>query len=171
MHSIFAYIHTFREAYIFATLDCVECSSTKPIAMKFQELLEQHVGVFGKCQKRIIAIMLYDKLFFAFGLVSVIFLAATPPHRCSLSPYLTSHHQDTPLANCTRDQLLRVFLPPGEGDTGYSNCEVYDRNYSSMDWSTCDDHVMSGLGNDTRECDRWEYDVRKMGRTLVSQVM
>ena len=71
--------------------------------MEFEEVLQKHVGQFGRFQKFILLFIAIEELFMAFHMLSPVFLVAEPKHHCHI-PELT-------ITNLSSEELLDLTIP------------------------------------------------------------
>ncbi|XP_077367185.1 solute carrier family 22 member 2 [Festucalex cinctus] len=121
----------------------------------FDDILEE-VGKFGRCQKRIFALLCLVSMPWAGVYVGIVFQGFTPDHWCrdgAVEQWRRS---------CGRSLAdgRRLTAPPvnaSSGEAQYSGCEQYD-----VDWNatlTCDSREGDLSGMPTKACaDGWEYD-------------
>ncbi|XP_076612371.1 solute carrier family 22 member 2-like [Chaetodon auriga] len=131
----------------------------------FDNLLED-VGSFGRCQKRIFAMLCLLSIPFSGVYVGIVFQGFTPDHWCR-DPVVVERRQTCgwSLADGRR---LTAPLVNNSGVLQHSNCEQYE-----VDWNattlTCDTRELNLTKVPVTTCkDGWEYDYEGR-KTLVTE--
>ncbi|XP_068609561.1 solute carrier family 22 member 2-like [Brachionichthys hirsutus] len=120
----------------------------------FDDLLDE-VGTFGRCQKRVFALLCLLSLPFAWMDVSIVFQGFTPDHWCRDSALVEMRQAcGWSLADSRR---LTVLLVNSSGEVLHSSCEQLE-----VDWNatklTCDTPELNLTGVPVTTCkDGWEY--------------
>ncbi|XP_070569249.1 organic cation transporter protein-like [Ptychodera flava] len=142
--------------------------------VKYDNIL-QHLGEFGRCQKRVCFYLCFISIFLALHAFSTVFLAAETEHWCYV-PELDSYFETYCMGQDYNDgclETIKNFSIPFEeisgacGDTlVYSACYRYNitinGNYSS-------EHVME-YTNTTVQCDHgWKYDRTQYKSTVFQE--
>ncbi|XP_041815087.1 solute carrier family 22 member 2-like [Chelmon rostratus] len=121
----------------------------------FDDLLEE-AGTFGRCQKRIFAILCLLSMPFSGVYVGIVFQGFTPDHWCRDSAVVERRQAcGWSLADSRR---LMVPLVNSSGVLQHSSCEQYE-----VDWNattlTCDTQELNLTKVPVTTCkDGWEYD-------------
>ncbi|XP_040920314.1 solute carrier family 22 member 2-like [Toxotes jaculatrix] len=121
----------------------------------FDDLLEE-AGTFGRCQKRIFALLCLLSVLFSGVYVGIVFQGFTPDHWCRDSAVVERRQAcGWSLADSRR---LTVPLVNSSGVLQQSSCEQYD-----VDWNrtglTCDTQDLDLSGVPVSTCkDAWEYE-------------
>jgi len=145
----------------------VEPAATTP-KMDFDELLTL-TGEFGRFQAIVFAVLSLGILIEVMLVLGYVFIAATPPHWCTAP-------QELDRMNLTHENLLRLTLPVDVAtETGYSQCHMYDRNYTG--WTIDDVNRWLNVSSDVSEnwttttCQLgWDYDHSVYASTIVTDV-
>lgn len=141
----------------------VEPSAATP-KMDFDELLTL-TGEFGRFQALVFAVLSIGILIEVMLVLGYVFIAATPAHWCTAPEGLDR-------MNLTHEDLLRLTLPVDDAtETGYSQCKMYDRNYTG--WTMDDvNRWLNGSENwTTTTCQSgWDYDHSVYSSTIVTDV-
>uniref|UniRef100_A0A8D2ZUE2 Solute carrier family 22 member 3 n=1 Tax=Scophthalmus maximus TaxID=52904 RepID=A0A8D2ZUE2_SCOMX len=127
----------------------------------FDDLLEE-AGTFGRCQRRIFALLCLLSLPFAGVYVGIVFQGFTPDHWCR-DPAVVERRQ---ACGWSLADSRRLTVPPVNGSgtpPQRSSCERYE-----VDWNTtgltCDTQELDLRGVPVSSCkDAWEYQYE--GRT------
>ncbi|XP_042359804.1 solute carrier family 22 member 2-like [Plectropomus leopardus] len=121
----------------------------------FDDLLEE-AGEFGRCQKRIIAMMCLLPLLLGSAYASIVFQGFTPDHWCRDSVVVEMRQAcNWSLAESRR---LTVPLVNSSGALKQSSCEQYKVNWNSTEL-TCDTQELDLSELPVTTCkDGWEYD-------------
>ncbi len=136
--------------------------------MEYDDLV-QILGKVGHYELLTVALLAFPSLFAAFCNLGIVFISGIPEHWCQV-PDLTKF-------NLTDEQIRLVSIPlQDEADSGYSSCQMYDRNYSS--WTEADvaaaldeDPVTVSQNLSTFKCQQgWHYDQSQYQSTIVSEV-
>uniref|UniRef100_A0A3Q3WYI3 Solute carrier family 22 member 3 n=1 Tax=Mola mola TaxID=94237 RepID=A0A3Q3WYI3_MOLML len=121
----------------------------------FDDLLDD-VGAFGRCQKRIFALLCLLSLPFAGVYVGIVFQGFTPDHWCRDPAVMERRHA----CGWNLEHARRLTLPlvNGSGALQPSTCTQYD-----LDWNatalTCHTQEVNLTGVAVTTCkDGWEYD-------------
>ncbi|XP_019959274.1 solute carrier family 22 member 2-like [Paralichthys olivaceus] len=121
----------------------------------FDDILEE-VGNFGRCQKRIFALMCMVSMPWAGVYVGIVFQGFTPDHWCRDAAVVERRQAcGWSLADSRRLTLPQVN---SSGAVQHSSCEQYE-----LDWNrtslTCDSQELDLSKTPTAACkDGWEYD-------------
>ena len=132
--------------------------------MIFEELLEE-VGSFGRYQKCMFTLVCTAGIVTAFCNLSIVFLAANPNHWC-----------EVPLAkrlNLSDDVFMNLTIPmeTRKGKLQYSQCKMYDLNYSTISAADVDDVMAEDRsGLPTKSCGDWTYDSSVYTSSIVTEV-
>lgn len=132
----------------------------------FDDILEE-AGKFGRCQKRIFALMCLVSMPWAGVYVGIVFQGFTPDHWCR-DPAVVERRQACgwSLADSRR---LTVPMVNGSGMLRHSSCEQYEVNWNSTSL-TCDTKELDLSETRTTACkDGWEYDY-KGRQSFVTEV-
>ncbi|CAH1781863.1 unnamed protein product [Owenia fusiformis] len=129
--------------------------------MGFDDLLPE-LGGFGRYQKVSIIsfVLFYAATTWQYNITVII--AADMQHWCHVPE----------LAHLNHTTFMNIAVPLEEnqfGEAVYSQCRVYDLNYSSI----TDDDVTNWIPNgntSTRKCNGYVYDTSRFTSTLVSQI-
>lgn len=132
------------------------CSTnTSETMTTFDDILEE-AGEFGRCQKRVFALLCMVSMPWAGVYVGIVFQGYTPDHWCR-DPAVVQRRQSCgwSLADSRR---LTVPLVNSSGALQHSGCEQYD-----VDWNatslTCDTQELDLSKTPTTACKAgWEYD-------------
>ncbi|XP_060947851.1 solute carrier family 22 member 2-like [Limanda limanda] len=123
----------------------------------FDDILEE-VGNFGRCQKRIFAMMCLVSMPWAGVYVGIVFQGFTPDHWCR-DPALVETRE---ACGWSLEHSRRLTLPQVNGSGGVqpSSCERYELDWNSTSL-TCDSQELD-LGRTPRTAckDGWEYDYK-----------
>ncbi|GAA6226939.1 solute carrier family 22 member 2-like [Lates japonicus] len=121
----------------------------------FDDLLEE-VGSFGRCQRRIFALLCLLSLPFSGVYVGIVFQGFTPDHWCRDSAMVQRREAcGWSLADSRR---LMVPLVNSSGVLQPSSCEQYEVDWNSTGL-TCDTQELDLSGAPVSTCkDSWEYD-------------
>uniref|UniRef100_A0A3Q1AQQ2 Solute carrier family 22 member 3 n=1 Tax=Amphiprion ocellaris TaxID=80972 RepID=A0A3Q1AQQ2_AMPOC len=121
----------------------------------FDDILEE-VGTFGRCQKRIFALLCLLSLPFAGVYVGIVFQGFTPDHWCRDSAVVERRQAcGWSLAESRR---LTVPLVNSSGVLQPSTCEQFQVDWNTTDL-TCDSKELNLSGVPLTTCkDGWEYD-------------
>nr|XP_061806671.1 solute carrier family 22 member 2-like [Nerophis lumbriciformis] len=120
----------------------------------FDDILEE-VGKFGRCQKRVFALLCLVSMPWAGVYVGIVFQGFTPDHWCKDGAVEQWRLQ------CGRSpsdaRRLTALLVNSSGEVQRSSCEQYD-----VDWNAtlaCDTQEVDVSGMPTKPCaSGWEYD-------------
>ncbi|XP_074472586.1 solute carrier family 22 member 2-like [Sebastes fasciatus] len=121
----------------------------------FDDLLEE-AGAFGRCQKRVFALLCLVSFPFAGVFVGIVFQGFTPHHWCR-DPTVVERRQACgwSLADSRR---LTVPLVNSSGVLKQSSCEQYDVDWNTTEL-TCDTQELDLSKTPTTACKNgWEYD-------------
>uniref|UniRef100_A0AAQ6AEB4 Solute carrier family 22 member 3 n=1 Tax=Amphiprion ocellaris TaxID=80972 RepID=A0AAQ6AEB4_AMPOC len=123
--------------------------------VSFDDILEE-VGTFGRCQKRIFALLCLLSLPFAGVYVGIVFQGFTPDHWCRDSAVVERRQAcGWSLAESRR---LTVPLVNSSGVLQPSTCEQFQVDWNTTDL-TCDSKELNLSGVPLTTCkDGWEYD-------------
>ncbi|XP_046374361.2 organic cation transporter protein-like [Haliotis rufescens] len=124
--------------------------------MKFDEILEEHLGAFGIYQKRIYLLMCTPAIFCGLQLLSPVFTLNIPKHRCAL-PGVSN---DTYAVQGLDHEILLNATIPWKTEKGASvrdSCLIYK------------DDVPAGQNRTTQECSAWVYDNSVFKNTVVTE--
>ncbi|XP_034435290.1 solute carrier family 22 member 2-like [Hippoglossus hippoglossus] len=123
----------------------------------FDDILEE-VGNFGRCQKRIFALMCMVSMPWAGVYVGIVFQGFTPDHWCRDSAVVEQRQAcGWSLAHSRRLTLPQVN---GSGAVQLSSCEQYELDWNSTSL-TCDSQELDLGKTPTTACkDGWEYDYK-----------
>lgn len=122
----------------------------------FDDILEE-AGTFGRCQKRIFALMCFVSLPFAGVYVGIVFQGFTPEHWC----------RDQGVSDLRRgcgwslEDTRRLTVPLVNSSAGgmvHSQCERYDLDWNSTGLSCLDPEIDLRTTPMTTCRDGWEYD-------------
>lgn len=121
----------------------------------FDDILEE-AGTFGRCQKRVFALLCLLSLPFAAAYVSIVFQGFTPDHWCRDSAVVD--RRQTCGWSLAESRRLTVPLINSSGVLQPSTCEQFQ-----VDWNTtgltCDSKEVNLSGVPLTTCkDGWEYD-------------
>ena len=132
----------------------------------FDDILEE-VGNFGRCQKRIFALMCLVSMPWAGVYVGIVFQGFTPDHWCRDAAVVERREAcGWSLAHSRRLTLPRVN---SSGVVGSSSCEQYELDWNSTSL-TCDSQELDLGRTPTTACrDGWEYDY-KGRQSFVTEV-
>ena len=136
--------------------------------MDLDDLLKQHVGQFGRYQKFLFFFIAIEEVFIAFQSMSPVIFLGSPDHWCSTP---TEH-----LPNCSHEEVLQFSIPRiyQNNKLVYSQCEMYDRNYSMFTDDICPNDVVGDLNTTeeagTRACQSWSYDHSLYTKTIITEV-
>ncbi|XP_008279835.1 solute carrier family 22 member 2-like [Stegastes partitus] len=121
----------------------------------FDDILEE-AGPFGRCQKRIFALLCLLSLPFAGVYVGIVFQGFTPDHWCRDSAVVERRQAcGWSLADSRR---LTVPLINSSGVLQQSSCEQYEVDWNATDLS-CDSKELDLRGVSSTRCkDGWEYE-------------
>ncbi|XP_059468322.1 organic cation transporter protein-like [Neocloeon triangulifer] len=124
--------------------------------MAYDELLE-HLGEFGRYQKRIYFLLCLPAITCAFHRLVTIFLLSKAPHRC-LMPFES-------LENATflfpPDRPINLSLPWDSSSETWSQCRRLDANFT-------DEYFKSGVpSTETVQCKNWVFDYSKYSSSAV----
>lgn len=141
----------------------VEPSAATP-KMDFDELLTL-TGEFGRFQALVFAVLSIGILIEVMLVLGYVFVAATPAHWCTAPEELDR-------MNLTREDLLRLTLPVDEAtETGYSQCKMYDRNYTGCTMDDVNRWLNVSENWTTTSCQSgWDYDHSVYTSTIVTDV-
>ncbi len=151
--------------------------------MKFDDILIDHVGEFGRYQKLIVLIISLTSIVAVFNGIDIVFAGATPKYWCEPPANVRG------LQNLTREELFNLTSPlitETDGTLSYDVCQQYD--YSGNGNLTYT-HVLededAGDANATfgrsinrqvniprtiHKCQTWIYDKSQYLSTTVTQV-
>ncbi|GFN93714.1 organic cation transporter protein [Plakobranchus ocellatus] len=120
--------------------------------MKFDDLITE-LGEFGPYQQRVYFIVCLVGISTALQTMAVVFIQATPDHRCAL-PGLPN---DTYASQGPwHDHLVNVSIPWNDEDKIYDKCELRK--------------VPGNLDNDTYSCNTWVYSEDPFKSTFVNDI-
>ena len=134
--------------------------------MNFDELLDQ-LGSFGRYQKLQFMLLTSVAIPVSCMMIGIVFLAATPDHWCDVSE-IGKH------LNLTKEALKNLTIPLHirNNKSQYSQCQMYDLNYTTMTTRDADDimttHNRSNLP--VKDCVSWRYDRSVYASSVVTQV-
>ncbi|KAK2889905.1 solute carrier family 22 member 2-like [Channa argus] len=121
----------------------------------FDDLL-QEVGPFGRCQKRIFALLCLLSLPFAGVYVGIVFQGFTPDHWCR--DLAAAQWRRTCGQSLTDGHKLAVPVVNSSGVLQHSSCEQYEVDWNSTDLG-CDPEELDLSGYPVTTCKNgWEYD-------------
>ncbi|XP_061126821.1 solute carrier family 22 member 2-like [Syngnathus typhle] len=120
----------------------------------FDDILEE-VGKFGRCQKRIFALLCLVSVPWAGVYVGIVFQGFTPNHWCQDGA--VEQWRQSCGRSPAEGRQMTAPLVNASGEPQYSSCEQYD-----VDWNatlTCDTTQVDLSGMPTKLCSSgWEYD-------------
>ena len=134
--------------------------------MNFDELLD-HLGSFGRYQKLQFILLTSVAIPVCCMIIGTVFLAATPDHWCDVSEIGKQ-------LNLTKEALKNLTIPLHirNNKLEYSQCQMYDLNYTTMTTRDVDDimttHDRSNLP--VKDCVSWRYDHSVYASSVVTQV-
>ncbi|XP_014265139.2 solute carrier family 22 member 2 [Maylandia zebra] len=122
--------------------------------MTFDDLLEE-AGSFGRCQRRIFALLCLLSLPFAGVYVGIVFQGFTPDHWCRDPAVVERRHACG--WNLTDSRRLTVPLVNNSGLVQHSTCEQYEVDWNATEL-TCDTQELDLSGVPLTACkESWEY--------------
>uniref|UniRef100_A0A669CDN2 Solute carrier family 22 member 2 n=1 Tax=Oreochromis niloticus TaxID=8128 RepID=A0A669CDN2_ORENI len=122
--------------------------------MTFDDLLEE-AGSFGRCQRRIFAMLCFLSLPFAGVYVGIVFQGFTPDHWCRDPAVVERRHACG--WNLTDSRRLTVPLVNNSGLVQHSTCEQYEVDWNATEL-TCDTQELNLSGVPLTPCkESWEY--------------
>ena len=128
--------------------------------VEFDQFLEK-VGEFGKYQRIMYVLVCFVGIIAAFNNMNSVFTAATPPHWCSVPELSQFGLSEEEIKNLT------IPLEEEDGERVYSQCKMYNRNYSGLT-------DLSSIGGDDPgvvACrNGWTYDTSLYQSTIVMDV-
>ncbi|KAK3097006.1 hypothetical protein FSP39_005540 [Pinctada imbricata] len=113
--------------------------------MEYDEVI-QHIGDFGKYQKRLLAVIFFPVMFNSFSAPISNFLLGDHSHRCRI---LELQNDTYAVQNTVHSVLINVTIPTLE-DGSYDPC-----------------HIMTN--GSRRTCDDWVFDDSVFSNTIISQ--
>uniref|UniRef100_A0A3P8SWS2 Solute carrier family 22 member 3 n=1 Tax=Amphiprion percula TaxID=161767 RepID=A0A3P8SWS2_AMPPE len=123
--------------------------------VSFDDILEE-VGTFGRCQKRIFALLCLLSLPFAGVYVGIVFQGFTPDHWCRDSAVVERRQECR--WSLAESRRLTVPLVNSSGVLQPSTCEQFQVDWNTTDL-TCDSKELNLSGVPLTTCkDGWEYD-------------
>ena len=135
--------------------------------MEYDDLVKI-LGKVGRYERLLVLALAIPSLFNAFVNVGIVFIAGIPEHRCQVP--------DLVKFNLTEEQTRLVSIPMQSGGDSHSNCQMYDRNYSS--WTAAD--LAAALDEDPDTVGHhlsivkcvhgWHYDQSQYHSSIVSEV-
>ena len=133
--------------------------------MEFDDLLIQ-VGEFGRYQRWVYFALCLVAIPAAFNNLAIVFLAGVPDHWCSV-PSLDKF-------NLSHEARMNLSIPKEtrDGASVYSQCEMYDVDFSNLTTSGIQVLMRNGNGSNfpTRACESWTYDYSQYTSTITDQV-
>lgn len=116
--------------------------------MTFDDLLEE-AGSFGRCQRRIFALLSLLSLPFAGVYVGIVFQGFTPDHWCRDPAVVERRHACG--WNLTDSRRLTVPLVNNSGLVQHSTCEQYEVDWNATEL-TCDTQELDLSGVPLTAC-------------------
>lgn len=116
--------------------------------MTFDDLLEE-VGSFGRCQRRIFALLCLLSLPFSGVYVGIVFQGFTPDHWCRDPAVVERRHACG--WNLTVSRRLTVPLVNSSGLVQHSTCEQYEVDWNATEL-TCDTQELDLSGVPLTAC-------------------
>lgn len=133
--------------------------------MEFENVLG-YVGGFGRYQRVLYCLLGFTSFIGPFLHLGIVFVAGGADHWCA-SPRLDGHN-----ISLSERKNLTLPIEIQNGELKYSQCELYDRNYSNFDDTLLGDMLQQNNSHLKKiSCPNdWEYDHSQYTRTIVMKV-
>ena len=135
--------------------------------MKFDEVLTEHIGEFGRYQRGLVVLLCVTGIVTCLFTSDIVLIAGRQEHWCSVEP--------SDRSNFTHEEWLNLTVPWEFRDGGWrrSRCSRYDLNFSDAQFlEGLQPANLTGVFRNVSRmsCDSYEYDESVFQSTIVSQV-